>query len=115
MLLALLALWGEGVLCQERTTELPASSKGSFYNLSVYQNNTGGTFDQNVINESAMVRHGLSKMTNRAQKMSLLFPFPIYGREITTLWVTTHGGLYFSPTIFIRAGVTDAFLQIPFH
>ena len=99
MLLVLLALWGEGVLCQERTTELPASSKGSFYTLSVYQNNTGGTFDQNVINESAMVRHGPSKMTNKAAEFSPLFPFPFYGREITTLWVTTHGGLAFSPTV----------------
>ena len=59
MLLVLLALWGEGVLCQERTTELPASSKGSFYTLSVYQNNAGGTFDESFIDmETAEVKKG---------------------------------------------------------
>jgi len=71
-----------------------------YYTLSVYQNNAGNSFEDNLINmDSAELKKGLSDTMVGAEMISPLFPFPFYGHELTEFYITTHGFLSLSPRL----------------
>lgn len=71
-----------------------------YYELSVYQENTGDTFDNNFINmENAEIKTGLSDTMVGAEMIQPLFSFPFYGHQAANFYITTHGFLSLSPRL----------------
>lgn len=80
--------------------EQPATTQQDnhkYYTLSVFQNNIGGSFDENFIDmENADVKHGLSDTMVGAELIRPQFPFPFYGHLVHEFYTTTHGFLSLS-------------------
>jgi len=92
-----------GSSCGAPSASAPTSTihdDKKYYNLSVFQNNQEGSYDQYYISmENAEIRKGLSDTMVGAELIRPLFPFPFYGHDVSQFYITTHGFLSLSPRL----------------
>lgn len=97
--LALLAVTGgPSLVLGGRQFQDVVTEDGTYYTMSLYQDNAEGMFDRHYVNMTGTPVHDfLSSHSQAAEAIDPGFHFPFYGHLVESFFVTTHGFLSFAP------------------